>query len=335
MNVLDVRCIHDPGCHCAFTDILSWNGRIYVVFREAVNHGVHFSGQIVVLGSADYGASFQVHARLAHRGYDLRDPHLFIVQDRLCLAIPSWVVPEPDRGIPERIRCTHIAQSEDGIDWDLQLVLDPLQGRTLWRPRRGPDGRWYAASYAPARGNDDYRVALYRSKDGWSWKHVSLIHGKDKANETELCFLPDGELLALVRREAGPCRPLLAASRPPYHTWTKLECSRFLQGPLLERLPDGSLLVVGRSREPLEPEEPGGQCRTRGFRLDRETGKLEDLFTLPSGGDTSYAGLQELQDGTFLLSYYSGHEHEDGSYRDGESPQRCGIYLARLESAAT
>ena len=124
---------------------------------------------------------------------------------------------------------------------------------------------------------------------------------------------------------------MLAKSKPPYSEWDKVRCSRFLQGPLLTHLPDKTLMVVGRSPEPLDSEERKGGCVTRAFKLDPETGELEYWFTLPSGGDTSYAGFCELGNGTGLLSYYSGHGYNNGIYRDGNNLQRTGIYLARLD----
>ena len=44
--------VYDPGCHCAFTDITHWRGRIWLTCREALNHSIHPSSQIVVLASA-------------------------------------------------------------------------------------------------------------------------------------------------------------------------------------------------------------------------------------------------------------------------------------------
>jgi hypothetical protein len=45
MKLMGVTSVYDPGCHCAFTDIISWRDRIYVAFREALNHSVQYSGQ--------------------------------------------------------------------------------------------------------------------------------------------------------------------------------------------------------------------------------------------------------------------------------------------------
>jgi len=331
MKIQDVICIYDPGCHCAFTDIIRWHGRIYVTCREAVNHSVHLSGQVVVLGSANHGRTFQVHARLAMDGYDLRDPHFFVAGNRLGLAMPSWIVPDPAQGIPERVRTCHLAQSDDGIHWDLRRSTS-LDAKAAWRPQTGPDGLLYTAGYEVSSIPAQDRVALYRSADGWDWEFVSAIYREDRANETDLAFTPAGELFALVRREVDPHTPILARSKPPYTEWTHVACDRFLKGPLLVCLPDGSLLAVGRSREPMDPHPAAGSggYQTRGFRVDPATGAMEYLFTLPSGGDTSYAGYCQLDEATALISYYSGHGHANGHYCGGEQCQHCAIYVARV-----
>ncbi len=318
MNVLGVTTAYDPGCHCAFTDVFKWRGRVYLVFREALNHSIQPSGQIVVLASADGGRSFQPHGRIALGGHDLRDPHLFSVGERLFITIPAWKLP--------RERCSFVASSDDGMRWELHAV-EGLKGRTIWRPRAGPDGAHYAAVYSHEEPYG-HAVRLMRTEDGLNWDEISLISDDGKPNETELYFLDGGELLALVRREEPPNHPHVARAEPPYEKWSHVECDRSLWGPMLERLPDGRFLVVGRS--PMRAEERKGARVTRAFLLDPGTGKLSELFTLPSGGDTSYAGLAWLDEREALLSYYSGHLYSNGSYRGGDEPQRTGIYIARL-----
>jgi hypothetical protein len=58
--------------------------------------------------------------------------------------------------------------------------------------------------------------------------------------------------------------------------------------------------------------------RTAVCWLDPQAGKLNESLTLPSGGDTSYAGLV-LHDGLLWVSYYSSHEG------------KASIYLARVK----
>jgi hypothetical protein len=353
MRVLEVNKVYDAGCHCAFTDMIRWRGRLYLTCREALNHSPHPSGQVVVLSSANLGESWQLHARLSAPGMDLRgpkfclpggeppasadlrDPHFFRHSGRLGLVMPGWHLPEADRGSrpADAARTAFFAQSEDGVHWEMRQS-DELGRRTLWRPRSGPDGKLYGVAYGPASGEGqaDYVATLLRSADGWSWEEVGPIHETERANETDLCFLPDGRLRALVRREEAEGRPLLATSEPPYTAWSKVECDEHLKGPLLVRLPDERLLAVGRAYQyPGRPRPGGGHFQTSGYILDPETGHLEHAFTVPSGGDTSYAGYHQLDDATGLLCYYSGHEFANGAYVGGEGRQHTAIYVARLE----
>ena len=55
------------------------------------------------------------------------------------------------------------------------------------------------------------------------------------------------------------------------------------------------------------------KVRTVVCTLDPDTGRLTEELTLPSGGDTSYAGLA-WHDGLLWVSYYSSHEGKSSIY---------------------
>jgi hypothetical protein len=74
-------------------------------------------------------------------------------------------------------------------------------------------------------------------------------------------------------------------------------------------LPDDRLIAVVRLYD--------GGARTSVCQLDPDAGSLTELLRLPSGGDTSYAGLA-WHEGRLWISYYSSHEG------------RTSIYLARV-----
>ena len=77
-----------------------------------------------------------------------------------------------------------------------------------------------------------------------------------------------------------------------------------MQGPLIKRLAGGCVLVGRRW------DLPG----RRNLRID--VFWLEDgrdpcfVRSLPSGGDTSYAGWLDVGEGAAVISYYSSHEHK-------------------------
>ena len=333
VHIVGLSKVYDPGCHCAFTDIIHWRGRVWLTFREALNHSIHPSSQIVVMASANHGHSFDVLARIAARGLDVRDPHFYIVDDRLHLTMPCWKNPPADS--KTGARTSILARSDDGHHWDVHREIDLFETLAVWRPAKHPtEDAWYAAAYCDFN-EDQGCVKLLKTRDGLAWQEVSIIESRHFPNETELCFLADGSLLALVRREEAQGVPLVAKARPPYTQWTKVECDRWFKGPLLTNLGDGRLLAVGR----VNKDEQHQHHVTRLHALDPETGKLHPGLTLESGNDCSYAGFIRLPAEAIgghagghnaLLSYYSGHGSDAGAYRGGDFPQRCAIYVARL-----
>ena len=74
-------------------------------------------------------------------------------------------------------------------------------------------------------------------------------------------------------------------------------------------LPDGRLVAAVRRY--------GEKNWTSLNWLDPMAGELREFFVLPSGGDTSYAGLYWYED-VLWVSYYSSHE------------EKTSVYLARL-----
>jgi len=64
-----------------------------------------------------------------------------------------------------------------------------------------------------------------------------------------------------------------------------------------------------------------GKTRTSLCWLDPATDQLTEFLAMPSGGDTSYAGLT-FHNGLLHMSYYSSHE------------DRTSIYVARVKLPA-
>lgn len=70
--------------------------------------------------------------------------------------------------------------------------------------------------------------------------------------------------------------------------------------------------------------------RTMLYRLNRETGRFEEIVSLPSAGDTAFPSIEPLGDKMFLVANYSSSlSHPDWSWRDGQQ-SRSGIYLVTL-----
>jgi hypothetical protein len=313
-ELVSVTKVWDRAPHNAFTDLIRWRGRWYLTFREADAH-VGGDGKLRVLTSAD-GAAWESAALVAEEGIDLRDPKLSVTpDDRLMIVAGGSVY----RGKELLGRQPRVTFSHDGRAWTPpRRVL--AEGEWLWRVT-WHEGRAYGVSYnAAARLTPaareaakssrpvsaepaDWKLKLVVSEDGITYETVAHLGVPGHPNETTLRFRPDGTMLALVRREGGDTFGWIGTSKPPYRDWTWHQTKHRLGGPNFVGLPDGRLWAVSRSY-------PGGAKTV----LARMTGdSYEPVLTLPSGGDTSYAGLV-WHDRLLWVSYYSSHEGKSSIY---------------------
>ena len=91
----------------------------------------------------------------------------------------------------------------------------------------------------------------------------------------------------------------MGIAKPPYTNWQWKDLGVKIGGPHAVRLPDGRVIAAVRLYD--------GAVRTSLAGLDGDAGKLTEFLKLPSGGDTSYAGLV-WEAGLLWVSYYSSHE---------------------------
>lgn len=283
-QLVSVERIWGHAPHNAFTDLIRFRERWWCVFREAVAHDA--PGGIVRVLTSETGAVWESAATVEEDGIDLRDPKLSVTPDgRLMLVMGGCIY---DDGGEYLTRAPRVSFSEDGLDWSApRKVLS--EDHWLWRAT-WHDGRAYSLSKL-GEGKEPRRGFLYSSVDGieWEWIAEFKLPG---VSETTLEFLPDGEMVALVRPG------YIGTSRPPYREWSFSETRDRIGGPNFIRLPDGSLWGSGRLFTADGP-------RTVLARMT--TSSYEPVLTLPSGGDTSYAGMVWHED-LLWMSYYSSHE---------------------------
>ena len=143
-------------------------------------------------------------------------------------------------------------------------------------------------------------VRLYASTDGSRFEAlVQRLFDDGQPNETALVFRPDETALCLLRRDGNAGSAKLGIARPPYTNWQWKDLGARIGGPHMIRLPDGRIIAAVRLYD--------GGARTSLAWLDPGAGSLTEFLKLPSGGDTSYAGLVWHR-GLLWVSYYSSHE---------------------------
>lgn len=297
-KLLESRRIWDRAPHNAFTDLVRHEGRWYCVFREGERH-VSPDGSLRVITSID-GRRWESLALVTHPSADLRDAKLTVLPDG------RFMLNGAGMRANDEIRYTSMSwfSSDKGRTWSEPNVIgDP--GFWLWRQQLNA-GKIWSFGYATDRDRSRRVFRLYRSDDGRSYETViPEVNVPKGVGEDSVLFLEDNSALCLLRHETGSKMALLGKATPPYTEWTWKELNLRIGGPNMLRLPDGRIIAAVRLYAP--------RARTSLCWLDPDAGTLTECLTLPSGGDTSYAGLV-LQDGVLWVSYYSSHEEKTCIY---------------------
>ncbi len=295
--LVESRLIWDKAPHNAFTDLVRFKDRWYCVFREGQGH-VSADGSLRVITSAD-GEKWESAALLTSEDSDLRDAKITVTPDgQLMLA--------GDEAMNEVVDYKHQSLtwlSLDGRDWG---PANEVGDRDYWLWRiTWHKGTAYGFGYGC--GKAERFLKLYSSKCGKEFD--TLIEKVDVEgtypNETSMVFLPDDTCYCLLRQDGKPNFGCVGTSRPPYTDWSWKSLGVRIGGPIMTRLPDGRFVAVVRLYD--------GGARTSLCWLDPVEGTLTETLKLPSGGDTSYAGLVWHED-LLWISYYASHEGKTSIY---------------------
>jgi hypothetical protein len=286
--------IWDQAPHNAFTDLVRFQDRWFCVFREGKSH-VSPDGTLRIITSTD-GVKWESAALITSKNSDLRDPKITVTPDGQLMLSGA-------EALHDRSQHTHQSLawfSKDGRTWsERHSIGDP--DFWLWRTT------WYKGiAYSIGYGcGKDQSIRLYSSKDGKKFETlVERLFDVGYPNETSIVF--DGDTAyCLLRRDGKPSSGLIGVSQAPYTKWEWKDLGVRIGGPHMIRLSNGKWVAAVRLYDTRQ--------RTSLCWIDPHAGTLTEFLELPSGGDTSYAGLVESQD-QLWVSYYSSHEGTTSVY---------------------
>ncbi len=317
-----VRTAYSDGNHNAFTDLCKFKGSYYLTFRNCPDgHMLFTTSRVLVLKSADTVSweevcAFNVPAR------DVRDPHFLIFKDKLFVLAGTWLVdPDDSHHVDMNEQEGYAVWSEDGETWRGPQMLEGTHGYFIWRAGACGDtaytiGRCIHAFQPVAdreEMHDKQEAWLLKSSDGLTWEPAVMMQSTH-GDEIAFIFEPDDSMLAVARGSTHHLGQVWRA-RPPYKERTYTSLSRNVGGPMLAKW-NGLYLVAGR-----KTVEPGNPVTTLYLLKDDA---LVEVADFPSGGDNSYPGFVDLDQGKAVVSYYSSHQ---GS---GTTSAPAAIYLAEL-----
>jgi hypothetical protein len=299
LELVGVQKIWGKAPHNAFTDLIRYQDRWFCIFREGLGH-VSPDGALRIITSVD-GTKWESAALITSPNSDLRDAKITLTPDGQLMLCGAEALHD---------KTTHTHQSlswfsKDGYSWsDKHEIGDP----NLWLCRVSwHKGKAYGIGYGCG---DQKLLRLYSSTDGKKFDTlIENMYDVGYPNETSIVF--DGDIAyCLLRRDSEQNTGLIGVSLPPYTEWEWKDLGVRIGGPHMIQLPDGRFVAVVRLHD--------GDTRTSLCWVDPQLGKLDEFLALPSGGDTSYAGLV-IHDGLLWISYYSSHE------------EKTAIYLAKVK----
>jgi len=303
LKLVEVTKIWDKAPHNAFTDLIRFHDRWFCVFRESSGH-VKSDGSLRVISSAD-GKNWESAALLKSSDSDLRDAKITITPNGKLMLSGA-------EALHDKTKYTHQSLawfSDDGTDWSEKVEIgDP--NFWLWRTTFHKNIA-YSLGYGCAENKS---LRLYKSSDGENFTTLVKdmnIHGYP--NETSIIFKKD-TAFCLLRRGGNPNTGMIGISTPPYINWEWKDLGVRIGGPDMILLTDGRFLTAVR----LYDGENWHPARTSLCWVNPYTGEFIEALKLPSGGDTSYAGMV-FYNGLLWVSYYSSHE------------EKTTIYLAKVK----
>ena len=308
LELVHVQRAWDRAPHQAFTDLCRFGEDLILTFREGDGHVNGADGKVRVLTSRD-GRTWTPRGLLEEPGVDLRDPKVSVTPggELMILAGGSRYLDGVLQG-----RAPRVAFWERGAEFPARMRAATLDAKIaskddwLWRVTWAKQVG-FGVVYQPQASPPGHH--LVRTEDGARYDLLASFDHPGQPNEATLRVLPDGRLIALVRRDPFNATARIGHAPPPFEEWTWVDLPEHLGGPELLVLDDGRMLAAGRVYRDGVPRTAVGEVT-----LD---GAFQSLLMLPSGGDTSYPGAV-LDGEDLLLSYYSSHE------------QRTAIYVARI-----
>lgn len=291
----DVQRIWGEAPHSAFTDLIRFRDYFYCAFREGESH-VSDDGKLRVIRSAD-GVHWESVIVMDWEDGDVRDAKLSISPEGTLML--NGVV----RFLQLKEGNKHQSLtwlSPDGLEWSEPYADESGLGTWRW------SATWNAeAAYSFGYSGKDPMGCLYRTKDGKTWEVVVddvFPSAENPGNESAIVFTEGEKARVLLRVNTGPAQ--WGEADPPYTDWTWSSLDKGIGGPEMMEWEAGQFLSIVRLYHPQ---------RTTLCWVDVEAGRLQERLTLPSGGDTSYAGVVE-HEGKLWISYYSSHEEKSAIY---------------------
>jgi hypothetical protein len=310
--------IWDKANHNAFTDLIKYKSDLYLAFREGNEHKVPLApigdqaGRIRILKSND-GTKWETFDLIEMSETDLRDPSFQITSNGQLQCIINGCFYSGGK-LQTKPFVMFMDDKNNQFTKPQPVVFDSDVACTgkdvIWR------GDWYdnMGYFVVYHWTDwdkfDWTADLIKTTDGISYSFVAkIIIPNDNPSEVSVHVDKQGTIHLLTRCDGKHKTAMYGKIKLPYNAElreTLYDTSIRMGGQDFIFLSERNLLICSRVYE-YNIDSQVQNCYTALLKLDTSNGNAKEILRLPSGGDTSYAGLV-LDNNILYIAYYSSHE---------------------------
>lgn len=298
--VIYYGCIWKNSPHCAFTDLIEYKNVFYCTFREGANHIPRNEGEygkITILSSID-GENWISALTLQDPKYDLRDPKFSISpNDNLFITYGNSCLDEYSNFKLEKTAATFFSVENNMINKDISH--DIFANKWLWRIV-WHKGYAYGVAYLSGK------PVLARSTNGIDYEIIKTFHNLEEANEADLFFDENDQLLIVIR--SNQKNGYVGKADYPYNSWSWKELNEPIHSPKIFSIKN-EIFLTGRGNI-------GGNVI---YHMDKHF-QLRLLYVFPGKKDTGYPGVIKVADEIWISYYTTSHRDESTA-----------IYLVKMD----
>ena len=295
--------IYGAGKYSAFSDLIKWSNKWYVVFRSAESHAYTKDGILEVLESEDF-ITWKVVNSFKYDGMDLRDPKFCIFGSDL-LINTQGVTFNPDRSVSSQTGLTfNLTKSLKSHSLEntkqIPLVMNyTFPGYWPWRYTKYQNS-FYSWGY-------NVEAGIFRLVKTSDFIKVDELLNLDKLQNkpSEATIrIANNKFYSLIRRAGATLFGIANIDDPTNIEWTELPIQG-LGGPNFVFYDNETVVFGGRDLSTSVSSFENNRTSLYVYKISSK--KLYKVITLPSYGDTGYPGLV-LEGKNLFLTYHSSHE---------------------------
>ncbi|NPE45856.1 hypothetical protein [Sphingobacterium prati] len=305
VTIMTQEKVFDNFLHCAFTDLIHYNGNYFLAFRKGSDHGASRDGTVVILKSGDLKSWDKIN-EYRYLSHDLRDPKFFVDNSgHLLFSCVGFLYAKSDYLLDRSFLVFDLNSEGNGP------LIKQNVGFWPWKIEKN-NNSYYTIGYSTSKNI----INLYEFSFMPSFRTLCNFNPLGTSLTEAVIKFYDNHAYIVVRSKEN----LYIGIIEDLNDLCKINWKSFpiedFGGPNFVKYKN-TLLIAGR--ENIGKGNNAAYNRTVLLKYDIVSNELSRAAVLDSQGDTGYPGMLLNRD-TLTMSYYS---------TTGED--KAAIYLSKVK----